>query len=177
MNAAVRPIRLHAERALTFKAWRIPDDGQKRTKKFGVKLPIEGPRMPANVCETTPGGARTGRRYDAPAFPIALGDPETLQDALNAAVLAGGFHKDHIVIYEIDAGRNETTAHIYAVRQESQASYGGKHGLDRYHKHYPLHLFSMAMRGGEPFARGRIPPNPTHAEIIGIDPQLIEQGA
>lgn len=159
MNA-LRPLPLHPERSVSFKAWRIPDDGQKRTKTFGVKLPIEGPRYPS------------GLRYDAPAFPLDIGDPETLEEALSAA--ASSFHKDHIVIHEIDAGRNETTAHIYAIKQESRASYGGRHGLDRYHRCYPLHLFSMAMRGGEPFARGRIPPNATHAEIVGIDPQLIE---
>lgn len=163
-----------AGRAVTFKAWRIPDDGQKRTGGRSMSMPIEGPRYPGNVSERY-GSRCTGRRYNAPAFPLRIGDPASLKEALDAAVVASAFHKDHIAILEDDAGLNERTYHFYQIKRDSNARYRGPFRTERYYEYYPHHLFSVAWQGdAEPFARGHIPPNPTRDEVLGIDRQLVE---
>ncbi len=73
-----------------------------------------------------------GRTYPKPIDPA-----ETLQDALNAAVVTC-IHKDNLVIKEIDDQRGEVKLHIYAVKRKSTPNYVYRdHEYHREHRLYP----------------------------------------
>jgi hypothetical protein len=155
--AAERP-----DRAVTFQAWQVRDDGQKRTKGFGVKLPIEGKRYPS------------GKYEPACGAPIEVSAAETLREAIDLAKTRC-WHMDHLLILETDASRATQRLHVYAIRQDSNPKYRGHFNTERYHELYEFHLFDLDVVGFVPKEPWKLTRGSTTAEIIGIDPTLVKQ--
>lgn len=166
---ALDTVRPGATRAVTFTAWCIPDDGQKRTKGFGVTLPIEGPRFPASVSEG-PRSRRTGRPAPAPGYRIDVSQAETLREALDKAKSYCS-HKAHLTILEEHAGHATSRLHVYSIKQDSTPKYRGPLNTERYHQLYEFHLFDLDVAAFEP--KG---PADAARDPVGRDLQLVEGG-
>lgn len=84
---AVQPLRIPAEHANRFRAWRV---------------------VPGNPL----------------AYPLDIGAPVDLLEALNEAQLGSGLsHKDTLLIHERHAGKNRGVLRSYAIKQQSKANY------------------------------------------------------
>jgi hypothetical protein len=60
----------------------------------------------------------------SPAIPLDIGQPDTLQDALNEALLGGGLlHKETLLIRRDDAASGAAMLYSYAIKRQSKATY------------------------------------------------------
>lgn len=110
---------------------------------------------------------------NCPALELA----QTMQQAI-AAVEAGTQHKTTVYVLQEDAGRGEKLLAVCVMRQESKAVWRrdpvtGTPRPERRAYLDPIHL--LPVRAFEP-----VPPfdalRASHAEIVGIDPTLVEAG-
>ena len=107
--------------------------------------------------------------------PIPIGDADTLDDAVNKALIAGGLaHKGTLLVHEIDTGRQRGFLHAYTIRKSSaQYRRNPQTGLsERYEPHYPDHLFSVPVDAFEPTR----PFDAFLDDPVGIDRTLVEGG-
>jgi hypothetical protein len=136
---------LKAERSVTFKAWRNSRPGEDSAR---------------------------------------LANAATIEEAV-AAVTPAVMHrtKDMVAsILRIDAGRGAKTLFVFGFKRstkhfnyEPKWAGGVKIGSKRIGRIEPVLLHEMEVRAFEPVEPFRVTRDTTHAEIVGIDPQLVEQ--
>jgi len=108
-------------------------------------------------------------------YPLDIGQPDTLTDALNECQLGSALqHKETVLVHEYDAGEDSGTLRAYAVKQKSQPLWikCPQTGVSKPMR--PLYLdalFAVAVRDFDP-----VRPFDAFADCpVGFDRTLVEQ--
>lgn len=107
-----------------------------------------------------------------------LTQAESFEEAI-AAALPHSVHKSVVSVLREDAGRNEREVRFYRIKQSTKNGYW-RAAYDGGRKVFvgnlePVLIHALPMLAFEPKPPFRVTRETTHAEIVGIDPNLVEQ--
>lgn len=113
-------------------------------------------------------------------IPLDIDGDLTVDEAVNSALSCGVVlcHKDVLLVRQTDAGRGKAWLHCYAIKKKSNPTWRWNPVTlrnERVERLYPAPLFTIPIEAFAPVEKFRITRETTHAEIVGIDPDLVEQ--
>ena len=109
------------------------------------------------------------------AIPLPSGHADSLKDALDNALTGGKLvcHKDHVAILVTDTVTGKRMVHFYAIKRQSAPQFRWDPEQQRnvrFHKHYPVEIFAMAVNEFVPVEPWKWSPG---ADPVGCDRNII----
>lgn len=119
---------------------------------------------------------RAWRVTESGAYELPIGEVDTIDDAVNAALSCGKTvaHKDTLLVHYADDGRRTGTLCGYAIKRKSQPRYvRTETGMKAEHDLYPAQLFVLPIYEFEP----EKPFDAFTDDPTGLDRSIVEQDA